>query len=166
LQADRQDAGSSRQSGGSRFSEDSTTGDQNKMTFLTKAIRVSVLGISALGISAMAKEGVAGGPNYNPATVVNVMGTVSAVRQVQGNDALAGVHLTVRAKSGSIFDVVVGPAAFLRLTRTNFSSGEYVEVQGSLVNGNTVLSREVYGDDATLTLRDATGTPVWGQWGL
>jgi hypothetical protein len=40
-----------------------------------------------------------------------------------------------------------------------------VEVQGSLVNG-VVLSREVYGDDATLTLRDAAGTPVWIEWGL
>jgi hypothetical protein len=136
------------------------------MTFLTKAISVSMLGISAMVFPAMAKDGAgATAPAYNPATVVNVMGTVSAIRQVPGNDAMAGVHLTVKAKTGT-FDVVVGPAAFLKLTRTNFASGEYVEVQGSLVNGNTVLSREVYGDDATLTLRDAAGTPVWEQWGL
>jgi hypothetical protein len=136
------------------------------MTFLTKTISVSMLGITAMVFPAMAKDGAgATAPVYNPATVVNVMGTVSAIRQVPGNDAMAGVHLTVKAKTGT-FDVVVGPAAFLKLTRTNFASGEYVEVQGSLVNGNTVLSREVYGDDATLTLRDAAGTPVWEQWGL
>jgi hypothetical protein len=141
------------------------------MTFLTKAISVSTLGISALVCTAMVFPAMAKdaagttAPAYNPATMVNVMGTVSAIRQVPGNDAMAGVHLTVKAKTGT-FDVLVGPAAFLKLTRTNFASGEYVEVQGSLVNGNTVLSREVYGDDATLTLRDAAGTPVWIEWGL
>jgi hypothetical protein len=136
------------------------------MTFLKKAISVATLGISAMVFPAMAKEGaVASAPAYNPATMVNVEGTVAGVRQVPGNDALAGVHLTVKAKTGT-FDVLVGPAAYLKLIRTNFNSGEYVEVRGSLVNGNTILSREVSADDATLTLRDAAGTPVWEQWGL
>jgi len=141
------------------------------MTFAKKAIRVSTLGISALGLAAMvfpamAKDAAgATAPAYNPATVVNVMGTVSAIRQVPGNEPFAGVHLTVKAKTGT-FDVVLGPASFLKLTRTNFAAGEYVEVQGSLVNGSTVLSREVYGDDATLTLRDAAGAPLWTEWGL
>ena len=140
------------------------------MTFLTKAIRVSTLGISALvctemALPAMAKNDAgANAPSYNPATVVNVAGTISAIRQAPAGDPLAGVHLTVKTKTG-IFDVLVGPASFLRLTRTNFAAGEYVEVQGSLV-GTTVLSREVYGDDATLTLRDTAGTPLWTEWGL
>jgi hypothetical protein len=141
------------------------------MTFLKKAISVSALGISAMVFPAMAKDvGVKDGPvgsapAYNSATVVNVAGTVAGVRQVPGNDALAGVHLTVKAKTGT-FDVLVGPAAFLKLTRTNFNSGEYVEVRGSLVSGNVILSSEVFAGDATLTLRDAAGTPVWESWGL
>ncbi|HEY4365517.1 MAG TPA: hypothetical protein VGN17_31440 [Bryobacteraceae bacterium] len=132
---------------------------------------MSTLGISALGLfsmvlPAMAKDAAgATAPAYNPSTVVNVMGTVSAIRQVPGNDPMAGVHLTVKAKTGT-FDVVLGPASFLKLTRTNYISGEYIEVQGSLVNGTTVLSREVYADDATLTLRDANGSPLWPEWGL
>ena len=135
------------------------------MTFLKKAISVSTLGISAMVFPAMAKDAaVPNAPAYNPATMVNVEGTVAGVRQVPGTDALAGVHLTVKAKTGT-FDVLVGPASYLKLTRTNFNSGEYVEVRGSLVNG-VVLSSEVSADDATLTLRDAAGTPVWQSWGL
>jgi hypothetical protein len=133
------------------------------MTFLTKAISVSMLGISAMVFPAMAKDGAAA-PSYNPATVVSVMGIVAGIKQVPGNDGLAGVHLTLKGKTGT-FDVLVGPAAFLKLTRTNFSNGEYVEARGSLVNG-VVLSSEVSVDDATLTLRDAAGTPVWESWGL
>lgn len=141
------------------------------MTFLRKAIGISALGISAMVIPALAANetaangGPANGPSYNPATVTQIDGVVTGIRQVAGNDALAGVHLTVKAKNGT-FDVLIGPAAFLKLTKTNIVNGEYVEVRGSLVNGNVLMSQEFDDNAGSLVLRDALGTPVWLLWGL
>lgn len=134
------------------------------MTFLKKAISVSALGISAMVIPAMAANQTAA-PTYNPASETEVQGVVTAIRQVPGSDALSGVHLTVKAKTGT-FDVVVGPAAYLKFTKTNILSGDFIAVQGSLVNGNVILSRELDDNGDSLLLRDAVGTPMWQMWGM
>lgn len=141
------------------------------MNFFKKAISVSALGLTAIVVPAMAVNetnatgGPANSPSYNPATVTQVEGVVTAVRQVPGNDALAGVHVTLKAKTGS-YDVMVGPAAFLKLTKTNIVNGEYIQVRGSLVSGNVILGQEFDDNTGTLVLRDAVGTPVWILWGM
>ena len=135
------------------------------MTFLKKAISVSALGISAMVIPAMAANQTAA-PTYNPASETEIQGVVTAIRQVPGSDALSGVHLTVKAKNGTTFDVVVGPAAYLKFTKTNILSGDYIAVQGSLVNGNVILSRELDDNGDSLLLRDPIGNPMWQAWGM
>src|SRR5579871_871699 len=122
------------------------------MTFLKKAMSISALGITAMAIPAMASNGAPEAGAYNPATVMEVGGVVTAIKEVPGNNAMAGVHVTVKAKTGT-FDVLVAPAAYLKLTRTNIVNGEYVEVRGSLVNGNVILGQEFDDNTGTLVLR-------------
>ncbi len=107
-------------------------------------------------------------PAYNPSTVVNVWGTITAVRQAPAGSPLEGVHLTVKAKTGT-FDVYLGPADFLRIFKTNFPVGSEVEVMGSKVkvdNADVILTREVGVGFADITLRDASGMPEWKSWGV
>ena len=141
------------------------------MNFFKKAISVSALGLAAMVVPAMAVNetnangGPANSPSYNPATLTQVEGVVTAIRQVPGNDALSGVHVTLKAKNGN-YDVLVGPAAFLKLTKTNIVNGEYVQVRGSLLSGNVIMGQEFDDNTGTLVLRDAVGTPVWILWGM
>ncbi len=107
-------------------------------------------------------------PAYNPSTVVDVWGTIAAVRQAPAGSPLEGVHLTVKAKTGT-FDVYLAPADFLRIFKTNFPIGAEVEVMGSKVkvdNADVILTREVSVGFADITLRDGNGAPEWKNWGV
>lgn len=103
-------------------------------------------------------------PVYNPATVVNVDGVITAAHQVS-TGAMQGMHLTVKAKSGTL-DVYLGPTDFMRIFKTNFPVGAEIEVVGSKVAGDTILSRDIEIGQATINLRDANGVPNWETWGV
>jgi hypothetical protein len=107
-------------------------------------------------------------PAYNPAAMVEVVGTVTAVRQVPAGSPLEGVHLTVKSKAATI-DAYLAPADFLKIFKTNFPVGSEVRIIGSKVTfGNTevILTYEVNLGATSIILRDGSGAPVWQNWGV
>jgi len=133
--------------------------------------RTLAIGVFALGTAAFAagtQPVKTNEPAYNLATVVDVDGIVTAVRQAPAGSPLEGTHLTVKTKGGLI-DVYLGPSDFLRMLRTNFPVGGEVEVQGSKVkfeNSDVILTREIAVGQAVIDLRDVTGAPDWTNWGV
>lgn len=131
----------------------------------TLGVCVFMLGASVFAAS---NQPAASEPAYNPATVVDVDGIITAVHQVPAGSPLEGTHLTVKSKSGSI-DVYLAPTDFLRFFKTSFPVGAEVEVVGSKVKfagSDEVLTRDVAIGQATISLRDANGAPNWKNWGV
>jgi hypothetical protein len=107
-------------------------------------------------------------PAYNPATMVDVQGTITAVRQVPAGSPLEGVHLTVKSKASTV-EVYLAPADFLKIFKTNFAVGYDIRVLGSKVssgNADVILSNEVNIGATSIILRDGSGAPVWQTWGV
>jgi hypothetical protein len=131
---------------------------------------VSVLRISTLALAMTAAHAFAGAasePVYDPATEVEVRGTVAAIHQAASGAALAGVHMTVQMKTGPV-DVYLGPSEFLKFLKVGFKTGEQIEVVGSKVkseNADVILSRQVDDGYALINLRDASGVADWKSWG-
>src|SRR5580693_6544381 len=107
------------------------------MKFATKALGVSAFALALLAsstVSPLFASNVAGAkanePAYNPATMVEVDGTITAVRQVPAGSPLEGVHLTVKSKASTV-DVYLAPNDFLKIFKTNFPVGYDVRVVGS-----------------------------------
>jgi hypothetical protein len=125
----------------------------------------------ALGQSAGAQSGRGGGQGglYDPATEVKVSGRVSGVENVTPPGgpgrmgAGGGLHLTLATGSDSVV-AHLGPAAFLKEQAFDVAVGDDVEILGSRVqlDGKPVLlAREVKKGGRTVTLRDASGRPLW-----
>jgi hypothetical protein len=107
-------------------------------------------------------------PVYNPSAEVRMSAVITGVRQVPAGSPMAGVHLTVQAKTGTA-DVYLGPADFIKIFKTNFPAGAPVEIIGSRVTaagGEVILAREVTEGPTSITLREFTGAPVWEHWGV
>lgn len=140
------------------------------MNFTNHILSVSTLALVVTASQAFATNTVstaANNPDYNPATVVDVLGTVTGVRQVSSGSPLAGLHLTVKSKTGT-FDVYVGPSDFLKFLKASYSVGEQIEVIGSKVkveNADVILTQQVDDGYATVTMRDANGVAEWQNWG-
>jgi hypothetical protein len=106
-------------------------------------------------------------PAYNPATMVEVVGTVTAVRQIPAGSPLEGVHLTLKSKNSTL-DAYLAPADFLKIFKTNFPVGAEVRVMGSKVsfgNADVILTNELKIGPTSIILRDDNGAPVWQNWG-
>jgi len=106
---------------------------------------------------------VAAEPRYDPATVIDVTGTVVSVREAPPGDPLTGVHLKVDTESETM-DIYLGPADFLKEFEIVFSKGDTVQIVGSRVNlgaGHVLLAREVRKGEIFLYLRDRAGHPNW-----
>jgi hypothetical protein len=107
-----------------------------------------------------------GGPGsrmFDPATVTTVSGSVEAVDRVEGRRGGPGVHLRLKTGDG-ILDVHLGPAWFLDRQELKIAKDDAIEVTGSKVQfrGKAALvAQTVKKGDASLTLRDASGVPVW-----
>lgn len=141
------------------------------MKFANKALSVSAFAL-AMAISPMFASNLgnskANEPTYNPATMVDVEGTITAVRQVPAGSPLEGVHLALKTKNSTV-DVYLAPADFLRIFKTNFPVGYDVRVIGSKVsfgNADVILTNEVDVGPTSITLRDGAGAPVWQNWGV
>jgi hypothetical protein len=107
-------------------------------------------------------------PAYNPATMVEVSGIITAVRQVPAGSPLEGVHLMLKSKASTL-DAYIAPADFLKIFKTNFPVGTEVRIIGSKVSfGNTdvILANEVNLGTTAIILRDGGGAPVWQNWGV
>jgi len=103
-------------------------------------------------------------PRYDPATEINLLGTITEVREVPADSSLSGIHLMVKSPV-QVFDVHLGPAKFIRQFEIRFAKGDEVHVTGSRVktgNGvHVVLAREVRKESETLSCRRAKGEPNW-----
>ena len=111
------------------------------MKFTNRVLRVSSLaaGLAAVMMAAPLFAATvatkSNAPVYNPATMVDVVGIITAVHQAPAGSPMEGVHLTVKSKTNT-FDVYLGPADFLKMLRTNFPVGDQVEVVGSKVSAD------------------------------
>src|ERR1700761_4289140 len=129
------------------------------MNFANKALSVSAFAL-ALTISPMFASNLGGSkanePSYNPATMVDGEGTITAIRQVPAGSPLEGGHLAVKTKNSTV-DVYLAPADFLKIFKTNFPVGYDVRVIGSKVNfsnSDVILTNEVDMGATSITLRD------------
>ena len=100
---------------------------------------------------------------YNPATEITVKGKVLHVTQVQGQRASGGVHLTLKAESGT-FEVILGPSWFLDEKNFKPVEGNELEVTGAKLKHrgrdiNIAHWARTGGKD--LTLRNPKGIPEW-----
>jgi hypothetical protein len=105
------------------------------------------------------------GPQYDPATVVMLKGTVTFVGEIGKGEALEGINLTVKTKEET-FRVYVAPVAFMKLFDLTFNKGDEIKLTGSqiLFDGTTViLSRQITVGQTDLILRDENGKPYWVQ---
>jgi hypothetical protein len=126
------------------------------------------LGFASAMFASNVSGSTANEPAYNPATMVEVVGTVTAVRQVPAGSPLEGVHLTLKSRASTL-DAYLAPADFLKIFKTNFPVGTEVRVIGSKVSfGNTdvILANEVNIGTTSIILRDGSGAPVWQNWGV
>jgi len=141
------------------------------MNFATKALSVSAFALvmTVLPVSASNLPGSkANEPAFNPASMVDLEGTITAVRQIPAGSPLEGVHLTVKSKASTV-DVYLAPNDFLKIFKTNFPVGANVRVLGSKVNfanADVILSNEVDIGVTEIILRDGSGAPVWQNWGV
>ena len=104
-------------------------------------------------------------PRYDPATETTVTGIVQKVGRVGESKGWTGTHLTLDTGDG-VFDVHVGPSAFLAEHGFTFAKGDQIEVTGSKVKygaADAMIAREVKKGGKVLTLRNAGGFPVWSR---
>ena len=101
---------------------------------------------------------------YDSSAETTVTGTVEQVQHYQ-RGRLPAIHLIL--KSGAeTFDVLLGPAAYISDRGFTFAKGDTVQVLGAKLTAGTtpaIIAREVTKDGKKLTLRDATGRPLWAR---
>jgi hypothetical protein len=123
-----------------------------------------------LGQTASAQSGRATGQGgrYDPSTESKLSGQVSAVENVMppdrtGRQGMGGLHLTLKTSTESVV-VHLGPAAFLKEKNFVVAVGDDLEILGSRVklgDESVLIAREIKQGERTLTLRDASGRPLW-----
>ena len=136
-----------------------------KLVIIFATLVVSSL-IFAAGSSAQ-RRGMSGERMYNPQTVETISGVVVSVGKFDGMKGMSqGVHAVVKTDTETI-SVHLGPAWFIDNQESKISANDRVEVKGSRITFEgkpVIIAAEVTKDGQTLTLRDATGVPVWRGW--
>lgn len=102
-------------------------------------------------------------PPYDPATAIDFSGTVEDIRDVADPPPAKGLHLSVRAND-TLFDVLLGPADFVRDFEAAYSKASQIDVKGWKVKfgaATVIVAREIRKADITLSLRDRQGRPLW-----
>jgi hypothetical protein len=112
-------------------------------------------------------------PFYDARTEVRLTGVVEALAYATQRDFSScgpggGTFLTFKTATESI-DVHLGSTAFLTSKNVSLAAGDELEILGSrvVIRGESLLlAREITKGDATWTLRDASGRPLWsgGCW--
>ncbi len=126
------------------------------------ALVLALLSGRSLGAIPMQAE-----PRYEPATVIDVMGTVEEVRDVTDPALIAGIHVTLHTDNESLH-VYLSPSDFMHEFGFAIAKGDRVQVVGSKVKYGLavlLLAREVRRYEATLYLRDKKGRPFWKDGG-
>lgn len=104
-------------------------------------------------------------PTYNRAAEATFAGTVLDVvnRQCPMSGGI-GSHLMVKLNDGSVIEVHLAAAKFLKSFDLAFNKGEKVEIVGMKLQfegKETIFARQVTRGSETIVFRDKTGTPIW-----
>ncbi len=100
---------------------------------------------------------------YDPNTVETVNGAVVSVDKFTGRGRSYGLHLVLKTEKETI-PVHLGPGWYVEKQGLTLASGDQVQVTGSRVafqGQPAIIAQEVRKGGQVLTLRDASGTPVW-----
>ncbi|TKB27502.1 DNA-binding protein [Desulfopila sp. IMCC35006] len=104
---------------------------------------------------------------YNPQTVETIRGAVVSVNQITPMQGMnGGVHVVVKTDKETI-SVHLGPAWYIENQEVHIAPNDKIEVKGSRIDfagKPAIIAAEVTMADKVLTLRDASGIPVWSGW--
>ena len=140
------------------------------MSFNVRLAASSLVAVSATLVLWLAPAGAQnpqgmgqGMPRYNAGTEATLEGTVEEVQAVTSMRGMEGTHLMLKTESETI-EVHLGPAAFLKEKNVQLVTGDAVHVVGARVKiagADALLAREIRKGEATWTLRDESGRPLW-----
>ena len=107
-----------------------------------------------------------GPPPYDVASEVTVSGTVVGVETLEAGPGVKRVILTLTVDNAPLA-VILGPDVWVEKQGFAFTKGataQVVGLTGYRANSNpAMMPRLVKVGSKTLTLRDATGKPLWDQ---
>lgn len=105
---------------------------------------------------------------YKPAHQETVAGEVVGIEKTTPMKQMnQGLALAVKTEKETL-SIHLGPTWYLERLDTRIDVGDRVEVKGvrtTFFGKPALLASEVKKGDNTLTLRDASGVPVWAGWG-
>jgi hypothetical protein len=104
---------------------------------------------------------------YNPQTVETISGVVVSIERVAHMKGMAhGIHAVVKTDKETI-PVHLGPSWFIDNQETKIEASDQIEVKGSRImfeGKPAIIAAQVMKDGQMLTLRNASGVPVWRAW--
>jgi hypothetical protein len=107
-----------------------------------------------------------GPPPYDVASEVTVTGTVMGVETVEVGPGVKRVILKITVDNAPL-GVILGPDGWVEKQGVTFAKGVTAQVVGltgfRYEGGSAMMPRMVKVGSKTLTLRDATGKPLWDQ---
>ena len=129
-----------------------------------KTRKISLLLVMLLAWSALvlAQQAV---PKYDPAAEKIFKGSVEEVRERQCPMSRGvGSHVMLKLEDGSLIEVHLAPAKFVKVYELTFAKGDHLEVTGTKVkfeDVDTIFAREVKRGNDVFVFRDKEGQPVW-----
>ena len=104
---------------------------------------------------------------YNPQTVETIRGEVVSIEKITPLKGMYyGVHAVVKTDKETL-SVHLGPGWYIENQDVKLEPKDTVEVKGSRITFEgkpAIVAAEVTKRGESLTLRDASGFPVWSGW--
>ena len=126
---------------------------------------VLIIAVTASLLPVLAAQNSTPVPKYDPSHEAVFKGTVDEVRDrqcpVSGG---MGSHVVLKLQDGTLIEVHLASAKFVRSYDLVFVKGDEIEVTGSKVKFegvDTIFAREVKRGNDTFLFRDKEGKPVW-----
>ncbi|WP_291144908.1 hypothetical protein [Flavobacterium sp. UBA7680] len=105
---------------------------------------------------------------FNPATIVELKGTIVTVEKIIPEKGMSnGIHLVLKTEAKENITVHLGPEWYLDNQDILFAAGDKIKIKGSKVtyeNKMAIIAMTVWKGDYHLDLRDAKGNPKWNGW--
>jgi hypothetical protein len=107
------------------------------------------------------------GRMYNLQTMESLTGEVVSVEMITPIKVMSyGVHIILQTETETI-SIHLGPGWFIENQDVKIAPRDKIEIKGSRITFEdkpAIIAAEVKKDDEVLTLRDASGFPVWSGW--